>query len=225
LGVGVVPSFPVHIYKQQGAVTVIAVDNDSGTTGVGQGIQWRYGATGTLGGISHFFDGAIWNLKFDVWSGAVTTRMNINGSTGALRLNAYGAGTLTTDASGNVTASSDQRFKTYVSPFTRGLAAVRGIQSVLFRYNRDSGLEQEEIYCGYFAQQVRQYIPEAVFAHKQTGILSLSDRAIMAAIANSVVEVDDLRKADRQDLLNMITDLKNQVLGLRGQVKSLSPNK
>lgn len=47
--------------------------------------------------------------------------------TGALRLNTYGAGTLVTDSSGNVTASSDEELKYFAGDYTRGLADLRAM--------------------------------------------------------------------------------------------------
>ncbi len=41
---------------------------------------------------------------------------------GTLEFNGYGTGTLSTDSSGNVTASSDARLKDVLSPYERGLA-------------------------------------------------------------------------------------------------------
>ncbi len=109
---------------------------------------------------------------------------------GALRLNAYGAGTLTTDASGNVTASSDARLKNVDGGYTRGLEAIRGLSPQLYHWNAASGLDQTTQYAGFIAQNVRQYIPEAV-GQTPSGYLTLADRPIEAALVNAVQQLDN----------------------------------
>jgi hypothetical protein len=47
------------------------------------------------------------NNLLELRAGNNTQRLNINGSTGGIRFLAYGAGTLTTDASGNISASAE----------------------------------------------------------------------------------------------------------------------
>ncbi len=82
---------------------------------------------------------------------------------GAFRWNAYGAGTLTTDASGNITAVSDPQAKRNIRGFTTGLSAVLNINPILHGYSEESGLDQsKDDYIGFDAVNVQQYIPEAV---------------------------------------------------------------
>jgi len=146
-----------------------------------------------------------------------TVRVEI-GSAGALKLLAYGAGTLVTDSSGNVTASSDLRLKNVQGNFTRGLADVIKIHPKLFTWKPESGMNTEDVNAGLIAQDVQDAIPEAVGAVKtsdgeeddaKTGkkvkkakreaaeYLTLSDRPIIAALINAVRELkeenDDLR--------------------------------
>lgn len=120
----------------------------------------------------------------------------VNGTTGALRFGAYGAGTLTTDASGNVTATSDVTMKNVDGPFTRGLADLAGIEPILYHWNKASGLDQKNQYAGFSAQNVRDHIPEAVGV-SENGTLSFQDRPVLAALVNAVnelkAEVDALK--------------------------------
>lgn len=115
-------------------------------------------------------------------------RMVIN-SAGAIRFNAYGAGALTTDASGNITAASDERIKKNIRPFSRGLSDIIAINPILHGYTEESGLDQSrDDYAGFSAQQVQPLIPEAIGVNAD-GMLSFSDRPIMAALVNAVKEL------------------------------------
>lgn len=110
---------------------------------------------------------------------------------GALRLNNYGAGTLSTDASGNVTASSDARLKTNLRTFARGLADVIKLAPKTYNWNETSGMDTDNDYVGFVAQDVQSAIPEAVYEGKDANkTLTLNDRAILAALVNAVKELN-----------------------------------
>jgi hypothetical protein len=122
-------------------------------------------------------------------AGSMGVRMTIS-KTGAIRFNTYGAGALTTDASGNITASSDERIKSNIRPFSRGLTEILAINPILHGYTEESGLDQSrDDYAGFSAQQVQQIIPEAVGANAD-GMLSFSDRPVMAALVNAMKELN-----------------------------------
>lgn len=108
---------------------------------------------------------------------------------GALRLHAYGAGTLTTDASGNVTATSDERLKEIVAPFERGLSALRGVRPILHRWKPESGMEMSGEYAGFSAQNVGLTIPECIGV-RPDGYLTFSDRPMLATCVNAINEVE-----------------------------------
>jgi hypothetical protein len=117
-----------------------------------------------------------------------TERMRI-GSAGAIKFNAYGAGSLTTDGSGNITAVSDERIKRNIRPFSRGLSEIIAINTILHGYTEESGLDQlRDDYAGFSAQQVQPLIPEAIGVNSD-GMLSFSDRPIIAALVNAVKEL------------------------------------
>lgn len=118
---------------------------------------------------------------------------------GNVRFNAYGAGTLTTDASGNITASSDERLKDVNGEFSRGLDAIAQLSPILYNWNASSGLDQSTQYAGFSAQNVQGAIPEAVDTDPR-GFLSLSDRPILAATVNAIKEL-----AGRTDSLSIAT--------------------
>ena len=111
-------------------------------------------------------------------------------ASGTIRFSSFGAGTLTTDASGNVTASSDERLKDIQDDYTRGLEDLRKIKPIKYKWNDISGLERENVYSGFSAQNVGEAIPEAVSTDPR-GYLSLQERPIIAALVNAIKEIAD----------------------------------
>lgn len=114
----------------------------------------------------------------------------LSATTGAAQLNHYTAGTATFDASGNITSVSDERMKVIQGPFSVGLRAVRGVQPILYRYNVASGLDTENIYAGFSAQNVGAYIPEAI-GKGVDGYYSLNVVPVLAATITAIKEISD----------------------------------
>lgn len=103
----------------------------------------------------------------------------------------YGAGALTTDGSGNITAVSDERVKKDIRPFDRGLADILKINPILHGYTKESGLDQtKNDYAGFSAQNILETIPESV-GKDARGYLTLADRGIIAALVNAVKELKE----------------------------------
>ncbi len=124
----------------------------------------------------------------DVGIGTASPGAKLDLGVGSLKLSAYGAGTLTTDASGNVTAVSDERLKNIQRPFTRGLSQIAQLKPIVYKWRKGSGLETAHEYAGFSAQNVKQFIPEAI-GQDSKGHLSLQDRPIEAALVNSIQEL------------------------------------
>ena len=103
----------------------------------------------------------------------------------ALTLSSFGAGTLVTDASGNVSVSSDERLKNINGNFNRGIEDLMGLNPISFHWKDSAGMDTENAYVGFSAQNVQQYIPEAV-GEDTRGYLTLFDRPILATVVNSV---------------------------------------
>ena len=119
-------------------------------------------------------------------------------TTGTVRFANFGAGTATFDASGNITSVSDERMKVIQGPFTPGLTALMGLRPILYHYTAASGLDTENNYAGFSAQNVLGYIPEAV-GKNLDGLYSLNIVPVLAATVTAVQElageVDELRAA------------------------------
>lgn len=129
-------------------------------------------------------------------STAGTDREVLN-SSGAFRWIAYGAGTLTTDASGNITAVSDERLKDVLGQFRAGSKALRRLKPIRYKWNRKSKLETKHQYVGFSAQNVKDAIPLAIGVNED-GSLCLQDRALLAVLVNTVNEHDRmLRKRSK----------------------------
>ena len=113
-----------------------------------------------------------------------------------VRWGGYGAGTATFDASGNITSVSDARFKTDVRDYGFGLAAVRRLRPVIFRWNDQTHLDHEHDYAGFIAQEVEEVLGGTAVGRDENGYLTLQDRALIAATVRAVQEL-----ADRMDRL------------------------
>lgn len=122
-------------------------------------------------------------------AGTNADRMTLLDGSSGFRLHDYGSGTLSTDGSGNVTASSDARLKDIRGDVKQGLAAILAITPKLFNWKAGSGLNPDKLNAGFIAQDVQAAIPEAVDAAPD-GMLSLSDRAILAVLVNAVKELN-----------------------------------
>ncbi len=111
-------------------------------------------------------------------------------TTGSVRFENFGAGTLTTDANGNVSVSSDERLKEIEGVYhsTSSIMAILGINPIQYRWASSTGFDTETVYTGFSAQNVQEYIPEAVFEDKH-GFLTLSDRPIIATIINALKDM------------------------------------
>jgi len=119
---------------------------------------------------------------------------------GTLRFSNFGAGSLITDSSGNVSVSSDERLKDVQGSFDRGLEEILQLDPILYKWNDTSGMETETTYAGLSAQNVQSVIPEAVDVDSN-GYLTLSDRPIMAATINAIKE----QQLQIEELKSLIT--------------------
>jgi hypothetical protein len=105
-----------------------------------------------------------------------------------LQFNGYGAGAITSDGSGNLTAASDPRLKNIQRQFSPGLAELSRIKPIVYKWRPESGMEPENEYAGFDAENVREAIELATWKGKD-GLLSLQDRALLAACVNAINEL------------------------------------
>ena len=115
------------------------------------------------------------------------TRMTIDGS-GTITFSVYGAGTLSTSASGVISAS-DGRYKTKTRQLESGLEAIAALQPTYYRWNEGSPFESEHEELGFVAQEVAAVIPEASPGKDEEGkYRNYHDRAIIAMLVKGMQE-------------------------------------
>ncbi len=134
----------------------------------------------------------------------------------AIRFNAYGAGTLTTDSSGNITATSDARAKNTIAAFTTGLAAVRQLQPKKYHWKPETGLNPDDENVAIYAQDlIAAGIPEAVFTQRTEESRDASGATVRKKIASSYYTVSD--RVVVSALVNAVKELaaKNDALEVR----------
>ena len=134
-------------------------------------------------------------------------------TTGTVRFSNFRAGTLTTDASGNLSVSSDERLKNIDGQFTRSLDDVIKLSPISYHWNAISGLDTTMQYSGFSAQDVQKAIPEAV-STSSSGYLSLQDRPILAAVVNAIKEIANITGLFRSNLVAWLGDAGNGVTDL-----------
>ncbi|MES2668197.1 MAG: tail fiber domain-containing protein, partial [Patescibacteria group bacterium] len=137
-------------------------------------------------------------------------------TTGTVRFQTFGAGTLQTDANGNVSVSSDERLKDVQGSFDRGLIDLMGINPISYKWKTSTGFDRVNTYTGFSAQNIQLAIPEAVDVDNR-GLLTLSDRPILAAAVNAIKEL-----AGRTDAL-ATTTLAVRIANLENAAASSTP--
>ena len=146
--------------------------------------QIQFNSSGAFGASSNFY----WdNTNGRLGIGTSTPTANLHAS-GTIRFSTLGSGTLTTDSSGNLTVSSDERLKDIRGSFARGLVDILKINPIVYKWKEFTGYDTINEYSGFSAQNIRDAIPEAV-ATSSSGYLSLQDRPIIATLVNAVKEI------------------------------------
>lgn len=99
------------------------------------------------------------------------------------------AGTLSTNASGDIICTSDARLKNVLGEYAGGLNAIVQIVPKRFTYKPTASNPVETfVHAGFIAQEVRTTIPQAV-ALQRNGYYSLDTTAILAASVNAIKEL------------------------------------
>jgi hypothetical protein len=99
------------------------------------------------------------------------------------------AGTLSTNASGDIICTSDARLKNVLGDYAGGLDAITRITPQRFTYKPTSNNPIETfVHAGFIAQNVKDVIPEAV-AMQRSGYYSLDTTAILAAAVNAIKQL------------------------------------
>jgi hypothetical protein len=144
-------------------------------------------------------------------------------TTGTVRFQAFGAGTLQTDANGNLSVSSDERLKNIQGGFNRGLSALQEIQPIAYHWKQSTGYDTEGTYYGFSAQNVQANIPEAV-GEDNRGYLTISDRPILATVVNATKELAANADVTNETITTINTGLEAQSGSLTNLEQTLADN-
>jgi len=134
-------------------------------------------------------------------------------TTGTVQFANFGAGTLQTDANGNLSVSSDERLKNIQGTFTDGLSQLEQLSPILYKWKPESGYDSSTTYAGFSAQNVQAAIPEAVGQDKN-GYLTLQDRPIIAAAVNAIKEIATLSDTFKTNLTAWLGNAQNGIQNL-----------
>jgi hypothetical protein len=142
--------------------------------------------------------GYIGNPSSQVWAlgwgaaaniGTLGTSVLTWNNTGVVSLPAYGAGSLSTNSSGVISAS-DGRYKTKTRSLVNGLALILSLTPTYYKWHDDSPFAHEYEELGFIAQEVAAVIPEASpEPEHETKFKNYHDRAIIAALVKAVQEL------------------------------------
>jgi hypothetical protein len=131
-------------------------------------------------------------------------------TTGTVRFSNFGAGTLQTDANGNLSVSSDERLKNIQGTFARGLTEIELINPILYKWKPETGYDVSSTYAGFSAQNVQSAIPEAV-GQDGHGYLTLQDRPLIAAAVNAIKSIAGISDDFRVHLIAWLGDASNGI--------------
>lgn len=164
----------------------------------------------TIGDISN-------NVFVSISGSAVDNKITISSPTngtlmsGLVQMDSYTAGAATFDASGNVSSVSDERLKKNIHPYIYGLKEILGINPITYQWNSKQKHDTVGVYAGFSAQNVKANLPLGTDEAK-TGekYLSLQDRAIMAALVNSVKELSAKVDAQQKEIIKLKLKIKKK---------------
>lgn len=154
---------------------------------------------------------------------------------GLVRMSTYGAGTAIFDSGGNITPVSDEKLKTSIKPFSlSAISAIKKINPIEYKFKPESGLDTNNYYTGFSAQNLESAIPTAVYTKQDvkyetitkkdknneeisetieiplgTYTKSISDRAIIATLVNAIKE-QQIQIEAQNEQIKILTERINQ---------------
>ena len=91
-------------------------------------------------------------------------------------------------AKGNITANSDIRLKKDIEPIHSVLDKIVNLQGVKYLW-KDPSMNNEPIYTGFIAQDVRKYIPEVVYGNEEKEMLYMSYMGMIPFLVEAIKEL------------------------------------
>jgi hypothetical protein len=116
------------------------------------------------------------------------------------------------------TIASDVRLKDIRAPFTRGLSAIEGIDTVYFKYKKDNPLQlpSDKEYVGIRAQDALKVIPESV-SKDDKGYYHVTNDAIIWTIFNAVKELYHKWMDDSSEIHRELASVKSENAALKNE--------
>jgi len=188
--------------------TLIGETTSSGSYNVGLGINgyfdgsnWRTGTDGGSnaasfiltphggGGLNFYVIAATGGTNQTISNTSLASYNGLSISTSrVITFPGYGAGTLSTNSSGVISAS-DGRYKTKTREVTNGIETIEKLKPTYFRWNDDHEFATEHEELGFIAQEVSAVIPEASPEPETNDkVKNYHDRAIIAMLVKAVQE-------------------------------------
>ena len=101
---------------------------------------------------------------------------------------------LLTNSLGKISCSSDANLKKNMTPFTKGISIIEGINPSFFQYKNET-----YTHVGFIAQNVQKVLPEAT-PIQGDGYLGLDTNAILAASINAIKEQQVMIKQQQKEI-------------------------
>ncbi|HEY8084124.1 MAG TPA: right-handed parallel beta-helix repeat-containing protein [Methylophilaceae bacterium] len=221
-----------YLHLSGGGSRGVKLDYNAGTTGlslvnggnigIGTTTPWaRLSVAGAAGGTAPLFTISSSTSGFATSTAFTVDQNGLVGigtssptaqlsTTGTVRFSNFGAGTLQTDANGNLSVSSDERLKNIQGTFTRGLADIVKLSPILYQWKPETGYDASTTYAGFSAQNVQAAIPEAV-GQDSKGFLTLQDRPLIAALVNAEKEIATISGSFKNALIAWLGDSTNGI--------------
>lgn len=150
-----------------------------------------------MGWMCLFNDGDAWGVDGENTNGVITRTgaVGIGGTvTSGSLLSVHGVADKT--GGGTWATTSDERLKTDIKPYSKGLDKLVQIKPVTFKYKTQSGYNDTSYYVGVLAQDIEKVLPSTVSIYDDSeGLSGLSDRRqfdgseLMWTIINSIKEL------------------------------------
>ncbi len=212
IGIGTMsPGGLLHIVSTAGADKQLRI-TDGGTEGTNQA-RFEIGYESSYG-------------RMQVWKDAVgalpLSLQNSGGNVGigttapTHKLHVIGTAGLSTGTAW--TNTSDIRLKDVEGDYEYGLAQVKKLHTIRFKYKKNNplGLPSEDLHTGFIAQEVRQLIPDAVM-ERADGYLELNVDPIHWATVNAVKELAEEKDLDVAQLHERLAKAEAENAALRSR--------
>lgn len=211
-----------------GSIPCISVQYGSQFGAAGNAITAQYHNTSDTGTSFLSTHAGTAALHYNAINGSAASVFSVNQAGLVTALGGYKSGTTAGVSAGSfssitaiqttgglvttLTGTSDERLKTNIQPFARGLADIIKINPATYQWNAVgqelTKFAADAVHAGFIAQDIQAAIPEAVGSENHEGqeYLAISDRPVLAAAVNAIKE-----------LSAQLAELKAELAALKGK--------